>query len=70
MTTNTLSFRSHIHKTQKFSPPKQMVVKFKWCKQSLLWNQDDWKKVLFKDESPFIKWFVCPMESMYICLET
>jgi hypothetical protein len=30
------------------------IKRVKWCKEHLHWTSDDWNKVLFSDESPFV----------------
>ena len=30
-----------------------MTAKVKWCNQRHFWDQDDWKKVFFSNESMF-----------------
>lgn len=48
-----LGFRSRVPKIKPFLSSKQRAARVKWCKQRLFWDHDDWKKILFSDESVF-----------------
>ena len=48
-----LGFRSCVPKIKPFLLSKQIAARIKWCKQRLFWDQNDWKKVFFGDESMF-----------------
>ena len=48
-----LGFHSRVPKIKPLLTIKQKRERVKWCKQRLLWGLEDWKKVLFSDESLF-----------------
>jgi transposase len=43
--------------------PSQMAVRLEWCLTHQFWTVNDWKKVIFSDESAFD---VCPPRSQYV----
>ena len=48
-----LGFRSCVPKVKPLLSRTQKAARVRWCKQRLFGGQDDWKKVLFSDESMF-----------------
>ncbi len=41
-------------KKKPFVSDKNRAIRVKWCKEHLEWTTDEWRKVLWSDESPFV----------------
>ena len=52
MRTGELS--SHWQTTKPFISKKNQEKRLKWCKEHLEWTAEDWNRVLWSDESPFV----------------
>ena len=47
-------FSSYWKIKKPFVSAKNRRIRVQWCKDHLHWTQDDWNKVLWSDESPFV----------------
>ena len=51
--TKTIGVKSYIRQRQPLLTEKQKTARIKFCKERLNWTAEDWRKILFTDESRY-----------------